>query len=53
MRIQIIERPNMRKYGVIFEAEINGIRLCRKDGSPRRFGTRAAAMKAAKLESEK
>jgi hypothetical protein len=48
-RIRIIERPNMRKYGVIFEVEVNGVRLCRKDGSPRRFQTKEAAHRAAEL----
>jgi hypothetical protein len=45
-KIRIIERPNMRKYGTIFEVEVDGIRLSRADGSPRRFNTREAARKA-------
>lgn len=45
-RVRVIERPNMRKYGSIFEVEVNGVRLARKDGSPRRFGTHATAKKA-------
>lgn len=45
-QVKVIERPNMRKYGVIFEVEVGGVRLCRKDGSPRRFSSHASALKA-------
>lgn len=45
--IKVISRPNMRKYGTIYEVEVNGVRLCRKDGAPRRFSSKEAAKKAA------
>jgi ribosomal protein L23 len=44
--VKIIPRPNMRKYGTIYEVEVGGVRLCRKDGAPRRFGSADAASKA-------
>ncbi|MFG1187793.1 hypothetical protein [Xanthobacter aminoxidans] len=45
-QIVVIPRPNMRKFGTIYEVEVRGLRLCRKDGSPRRFGTAGAAQTA-------
>lgn len=45
-KIKVIPRPNMRKYGTIYEVEVDGVRLCRKDGAYRRFGSSDAALKA-------
>jgi hypothetical protein len=48
-RVRVISRPNMKKYGTIYEAEVNGTRLLRADGYPRRFSTAEAAQKAGEL----
>jgi hypothetical protein len=48
-RVRVISRPNMKKYGTIYEAEVNGTRLLRADGYPRRFATSEAAQKAGEL----
>ena len=50
--IQVIPRPNMRKYGTLFEIELDGKRLCRKDGTPRRNGSVETAKRAAKIAAD-
>lgn len=52
-RVKVYPRPNMKKYGTIYEVEVDGVRLCRADGAYRRFGSHEAAEKAGNKEAQK